>query len=205
METYQKRYQDVQTLEDERDELKEEVAGLKKKVAAMEQAMAKLPPAGEASTDIRQTYDDLITELKEFIAEGGVGVETRGEGVLITMRDRVLFKSGRTDLQKDGRAILTKVASVLSKTEGFYIRVGGHTDDVPISPVLRNRFPTNWELSALRASTVARFLIQKGAAPGSIILAAFSKYKPVADNSTAEGRRKNRRVEITLVRKDLYQ
>jgi chemotaxis protein MotB len=82
------------------------------------------------------------------------------------------------------------------------IRIEGHTDNVAINRSLAQRYPTNWELSAARAINVARYLEQQAIAPGSLSAAAFGEFKPVADNSTVEGRAKNRRIEIVLVPKD---
>jgi chemotaxis protein MotB len=115
------------------------------------------------------------------------------------MVDEVLFDSGEADLKPEGIAILKKIGGVLKKTEGRTIEVQGHTDNVPIRGALAQRFPTNWELSAARATNVVRFLQDEaGVAPTGLSAAARSEYQPRASNDTEEGRRQNRRIEILL-------
>jgi chemotaxis protein MotB len=82
------------------------------------------------------------------------------------------------------------------------IRIEGHTDAIPISGSLAQRYPTNWELSAARAINVARYLQKEAINPALLSAAGFGEFKPVADNATVEGRAKNRRIEIVLVPKD---
>jgi chemotaxis protein MotB len=82
------------------------------------------------------------------------------------------------------------------------IRIEGHTDNVQITGGLTRVFPSNWELSAARAINVTKFLQQQGLDPAYLSAAAFAEHKPVADNSTREGKAKNRRIEITLVARD---
>jgi len=82
------------------------------------------------------------------------------------------------------------------------IRIEGHTDDVQIAGLLAKRYPTNWELSAARAINVARHLQDQGIDPGQLSAVAYGEWKPVATNDTAEGKAKNRRIEIILVPKE---
>jgi chemotaxis protein MotB len=85
------------------------------------------------------------------------------------------------------------------------IRIVGHTDNVPISKAAQKVFPSNWELSAARATTVVRFLQQAGIAPERLIATGRAEYAPVAPNDSPEGRQKNRRIEITLIDPKLFQ
>jgi chemotaxis protein MotB len=78
------------------------------------------------------------------------------------------------------------------------IMVEGHTDDVPIGPKLRDRFPSNWELSAARAATVVRYLQEKGVAPKYLGAAGFSEYRALAPNDSAANRQRNRRIDVVL-------
>jgi chemotaxis protein MotB len=88
---------------------------------------------------------------------------------------------------------------VLKKAEGRQIEVQGHTDNVPIAGALAKKFPTNWELSAARATNVARLLHDEAKIdPKRLTATAFSEFAPRAPNDTPEGRRKNRRIEILL-------
>ena len=91
------------------------------------------------------------------------------------------------------------MAGVLEKTQGRSVEVQGHTDNVPIRGALAARYPTNWELSAARATGVVRFFQDEGGLdPSTLSAAARSEYRPRSANDTEEGRRQNRRIEILL-------
>jgi chemotaxis protein MotB len=94
--------------------------------------------------------------------------------------------------------VLAKIAPTLASLQGQQIVVQGFTDNVPIGPELRARFPSNLELSSARADDVARYLTQKGVPASTISAQGFGEERPVASNGTAEGRAKNRRVEIVI-------
>lgn len=108
-----------------------------------------------------------------------------------------LFAPASADLTDAGVGRLEEVVSELRDNGARMIRVEGHSDPVPLGASLRDRYPSNWELSAARASAVARALIDTyGFSPGRIEVAAFGDSQPIATNDTAEGRRRNRRVRI---------
>jgi chemotaxis protein MotB len=105
-------------------------------------------------------------------------------------------------VKPEGLVVLGKVIEILKTVNDKSIRIEGHTDNKPIMGPLTQRYPTNWELSAARAITVSRYLEKQGIAPGLLSASAFGEFKPVADNTTPEGRAKNRRIEIVLVPKE---
>ncbi|MCG3205316.1 MAG: hypothetical protein KCHDKBKB_02035 [Elusimicrobia bacterium] len=153
-------------------------------------------------SNVRNTYDELIEELKDDIAKGSVGVKETEKGLTITMGNQILFSSGKATLQPHGKKVLTQISNIIKKAEERMIQVEGHTDNQRIVGSLKNQFPSNWELSSARAASVIRFLqLEGGIDPDRLILTAFSEYRPLADNSTAQGRQQNRRVEITLLTK----
>lgn len=154
----------------------------------------------EKLSEVRSTYDDLIQRLQDDITSGAVEIERKGDDVTVTLGNQVLFRSGRADLQPRGMKILAEVATVLMTVGDREIRVEGHTDNIPISGALKARYPSNWELSASRASSVARFLQEKGVNPRQMIAVGAAEFRPVADNGTVEGRRQNRRVEIFIAK-----
>jgi chemotaxis protein MotB len=154
-------------------------------------------------TQVRGTYDELIQQLKDDIAKGGVSVHETTQGLVITLNNQILFQSGRAELQRAGKRVLVQIAGVLKGVQGHQIQVQGHTDNVKISGALKARFPSNWELSSARAASVLRFLQDVGKIdPSLLVLQAYADQKPVADNGTAEGRRQNRRVDIVLAPKE---
>lgn len=143
-------------------------------------------------------------QIEEFIyaekLDSKVGVEQKGDGIVIRFADALLFESGKAVLKKEAIKVLDILAEELKSYigQGYRLSFEGHTDNVPI----RNaQFPSNWELSASRAIAVAKFFIgEKGFVPGTISAEGFGEYMPIADNATAEGRAMNRRVEIKLTK-----
>jgi chemotaxis protein MotB len=100
--------------------------------------------------------------------------------------------------------VLRRIGGILKNIPEKNIRVEGHTDNVPIGPSLRAKYPTNWELGSARAINVVRYLQRDaGIEPLRLSAVSYGQYRPVASNRTAAGRSKNRRIEIILVDRDL--
>ncbi len=115
--------------------------------------------------------------------------------VRIVLTGDLLFNIGESELSANARDSLQKVTAVIRLTP-YMINVVGHTDNIPMRS---NKFRSNWELSVARASTVARYLIEDvGMDPNQFVVSGYSSYRPVAPNTTAENRAKNRRVEIII-------
>lgn len=138
---------------------------------------------------VRQLVDEGLLDPGEFT------VDLRVRGLALTLLSEVLFRSGSAELTPQGRAVVDDLAPRLRDT-GRDLVVEGHTDPLPISTW---RYPSNWELSAARAATVARELISRGVPADRISIAGYADTRPVADNSTPEGRRRNRRVEVVVI------
>jgi chemotaxis protein MotB len=116
--------------------------------------------------------------------------------VYVSMSDKLLFKSGVADVEDKGKDALKKLAEVLNKNSDVSIAIEGHTDNVPIKTA---SYKDNWDLSAARATNVVRLLTdQYGMDPRRLTAAGRGEFSPVADNSTPEGKAKNRRTEIVL-------
>jgi chemotaxis protein MotB len=124
----------------------------------------------------------------------------RGETVAVLPTD-ILFESGSADLSPEGVARLADVADRLrAEFAGREVRIEGYTDDRPIGPSLQTQYPSNWELSAARASIVARHLQWTHNLAGSQIeVVGLGPYHPLAGNDTPEGRQQNRRVRIAVM------
>jgi chemotaxis protein MotB len=115
------------------------------------------------------------------------------------LTDRVVFDSGRADLKPQAGPILGQIATLLrTQGGGRQIQVDGHTDNVPVRV---GPFRDNWDLSSARATTVVRFFIHAGLRPGLLSAGGFAANHPVVSNATAQGRARNRRVEILLARR----
>ena len=149
---------------------------------------------------IEKEMEEIVSEVRELVLfnklGGEVSVTKTEDGVVITMSDLLLFAKGGTRLSEKGLDILEKVAVVLSKL-AYHVKIRGHTDSSPISSSM---FPSNWELSSARASTVVRLLVKNGVPPKYISAEGYAHYHPVATNDTAKGRALNRRVEIVYER-----
>ena len=119
--------------------------------------------------------------------------------VKVTLANAILFPDGGAQLNAAGEATLAKIAPVLKTLTGQKIEIKGFTDNVPIGPELRAKFPTNLALSKARADAVVNFLVARGVPAGIMVAIGLGEAQPVASNDTAAGRAKNRRVEIDIV------
>jgi chemotaxis protein MotB len=111
----------------------------------------------------------------------------------------VLFARGDAALEARGQKVMRRVAETLRANPGRAFEIAGHTDDDPVAGKLAERFPTNWELSTARATNVVRFLVEQCEVPGrQLVAAGYAAERPAASNKSARGRKKNRRIEITM-------
>ncbi len=154
----------------------------------------------EAGAMVQKEVEDIVSDVKELVMfnklGGNVKVEENEDGAIITISDVLLFSPGNAAMHQSGTPVMAKIAKVLAQFS-YPITVAGHTDNIPIST---RQYPSNWELSAVRASDVVRFLISQGVQPSLLSAVGRAEFKPIADNKTAKGRAKNRRVEIVYER-----
>ena len=157
------------------------------------------------TTDNLQILKEIVSEyIKENDVELNIEVELTSRGLIIRFPDNALFDSGKATLKKSSIDTLLFLGQLLNdeKFEDRAIRIEGHTDNVPINTV---KYPSNWELSTSRATNVAKFFINNSKIdPFRIAASGYSEYHPIADNTTKEGRAKNRRVDIVVLSK-LFQ
>ena len=178
---------DLESIKSENAALKEQVDGLK---VQKEEELQKLKAA----------YDELVSGLKTEIEAGEIQIKRMKDRLSVNLVEKILFDSGRADLKQSGIAILSKVGTQLNRIKGKRIQIEGHTDNVPIGGRLKEKFPSNWELSSSRALAVVHFLQDKvGIDPEKLSAAGYGEYQPVASNETAEGKAANRRIEIVLL------
>ncbi|WP_160683470.1 flagellar motor protein MotB [Clostridium sp. C2-6-12] len=153
-----------------------------------------------------KTEEDKMTEIKKMLEQeigkegysDKVKVNLTSEGLEITIQDAVLFKSGEAEIRSDVSPLLSKLSDMLHDLENK-VKIVGHTDNVPIKNA---RFPSNWELSATRAINVMNYMVTStGITANRASIEAHGEYMPKYDNNTEEGRAKNRRVEIIVIRK----
>lgn len=148
--------------------------------------------------DLESTKRILEEQLKKEIADRQVSVSMEERGLVITVLTQVLFDSGKAELKPEFISILDRVAKVLvHQVPDRYIEVQGHTDNQPIK---YSGWKSNWELSCGRALSVVHYLTEEhGLETERVNAACFGEYRPVASNSTEEGKQKNRRVEIVIL------
>ena len=192
-----------------------EHADLRSPDAATEPADAKAPAAAseppispadrkelardaERLQHMEQLAMKVDRNLLALVRDGQVRVTRGARGIAIEINAAVLFDAARAELKPASAEPLRSVAKVLA---GFVepIQVEGHTDDLPIAT---HEYRSNWELSAARAASVARFLIDEGIAPGRMGAAGYAEFRPLAANRDAESRQRNRRVTLMVLSAD---
>lgn len=192
-------------LQDTVNDLSYMVTSLEGQKAAMSQQLeATVADISRAKEEeiarARATYDELAAGMKAEIEQGQVMLTQLADRLSVSMVDKILFPSGEAGITPEGLKVLERVGRILKNTQNKIIRVEGHTDNVPIHARLQKQYPTNWELSAARATNVVRFLQEAaGIAPERLQAIGMAEFKPVASNATPAGRGRNRRIEIALV------
>ncbi len=161
----------------------------------IQQAMNMKNPAEE------KVFAAMISKIKSYAKAKGIvaniDVKEDGRGIVINLSDKVLYESGKADLSPTAKAMLDDIAGILF-TSNKHIKVEGHTDNIPIN---NERYPSNWQLSTDRATSVIMYWLSKYPADaGRLSAAGYGQYRPVATNATPYGRAKNRRVEIIVLR-----
>jgi chemotaxis protein MotB len=187
---------DKASLEQQKSALEQQQAQSRKQIDALEQEKTKLLTVTQED---KSQYDALVKNLTEEVQKGQLQVRQYKDMLTVDVAEQMFFDSGRADLKDTGKEVLKKVAGALKGYEDKVIRVVGHTDNVPIKTRV---FPSNWELSVARATTVVRYLQETGIPPERMVASGRAEYQPVAENDTPDGRKKNRRIEITLVDKN---
>lgn len=176
----------IQNLESERDvliEARHKAENLKK----------------EEVVEVSKTYEGLIENMKSEIEKGQIEISNLKGKLSVKMNDEILFSSGSAEIVPEGREVLKKIGQSLKEAADKMIIIEGHTDNIPIKGPLAETYPTNWELSTARAVSVVRYLSEKAGMDATRLEAAgLGEHHPVEDNSTKEGRAKNRRIEIRI-------
>jgi chemotaxis protein MotB len=185
-------------------QLIEENKGLSEQLAQLKSDLEKerstVQVQKEEISELDRTREEIESSLKKQIANKDVRIEEIEGKLKVTFVDKILFDSGSVKVKAEGQEVLLRLAESFKANTDQLIVVEGHTDDVKIGAALLDRFPTNWELSAARATAVVRFMQEKGEiAPERLTASGFSYYRPVASNETEEGRKENRRIEILLL------
>ena len=156
-----------------------------------------IPGIPEGPTQSEEVAGQLTSMLSAQNLGNQVSVQTNIEGVLISLSERLIFADGQTELPPDALLVLDTIVEMMLPIENK-IKVVGHTNDNPSTNPL---YPTNWELSLARATSVAKYLIDNGVAPERMIISGQGEYAPVFPNDTEQHKGLNARVEIVIMYK----
>jgi chemotaxis protein MotB len=178
-----------------REQLTEDVAKLEKTrdllTNNLREHEAKVAELSKRSTE----YEGLVNDLEREVSSGQIQITQLREGLRLGLAQDILFRSGSATLEPYGVELLGKVSEQLTK-HPQQVEVQGHTDNVPLSA--SSRWGGNWELAAARAASVVRLFEKKGVDPKHLRAVSYGEYAPVDTNDNAEGRARNRRIEIRL-------
>lgn len=177
--------------------------------AFLQEKMALLDEREKTINDLQNminAQNERVQSLLSSVQDALMGfnsdelsVKLKDGKVYVAMSDKLLFESGSARVDKRGKEALAKLAEVLNKQNDIDVFIEGHTDNKPINTV---QFKDNWDLSVIRATSVVRILTKDyGVSPLQIQPSGRGEYMPVADNSTTEGRARNRRTEIIMAPK----
>lgn len=156
---------------------------------------------GDVLEKENEEFKKILEQINDFIKENNleksITLTLDERGLLIRFLDTVLFDSGKADIKNEAKYIIEMISDVI-KQSGKSIRVEGHTDNVPIRT---EKFPSNWELSTSRAVNVLKYIIElNDIEPHTISAAGYGEYRPIDTNDTPEGKQRNRRVDIVVLR-----
>lgn len=196
-----------------------DTGALKAKLASTQDELARLQAESQTNLDLianlktqvadlqkekemaGQMARNLESEMRADLESKDITISNLKGRLTVTIVDRVMFDSGEAVLKPDGAAVMQKIASLLAAHPKLKIHVIGHTDNVPIRSGAR--FLSNWELSTARALAAVHYLTERaGVDPRRVGAVGYGEFHPIADNSTADGRAKNRRIAITILPED---
>jgi chemotaxis protein MotB len=186
----------IGALEAENADLRDQLDGFDEKYANQKELLEQLKKQEALAKERLKIISDMLSKFESLIKAGKLKVKIRDGKMLLELPSAVLFKSGESNLSKDGEKTLAEVAPVLASIKNREFQVAGHTDNQPIK---KSEFESNWELSVARALKVVTFLEKSGVKPKNLSVAGYSQYQPVADNSGPKGKAANRRIEIVVM------
>jgi chemotaxis protein MotB len=148
-----------------------------------------------------EQMENMVSDLREYIHKNNldarISVANEERGVVVSFQDPVLFPSGSAEMVPSAASIIQGVGRIIVQSDN-YVRVEGHTDNMPINNAL---FPSNWELSSARATRIVQVLIREiGFPPQRLSATAYGEYRPRAPNNSEPNRQLNRRVDIVVLR-----
>lgn len=157
-------------------------------------AGAGVLPGSESLLAVRAAIDRTFAANKTL--RDRAAIRNTERGLVVSLTEAGFFAPGEAEIRSDALPLLDALAETLRQTE-TPLRVEGHTDSLPIATA---RYPSNWELSAARATTVLTHLVAQGVPGSKLSIGGYADGRPIADNATADGRALNRRVDLVVLR-----
>ncbi len=148
--------------------------------------------------------EDLMTKMKSFLQNSdnykkSFQISAKDGRVLLQVNNQAFYKAGSADIGPNAEELVNLLSWILKKFPDFILHIQGHTDN---SPIVTEAFPSNWELSAVRATNVLRMLMKTGVSAKRLTATGYADVFPIANNETKMGRNKNRRIEFVLETKE---
>jgi chemotaxis protein MotB len=205
--------QEVQAVHQQRVELQERYQGVTANLDTTQQHLRALMAEVEEENAIRQVKEEqeaelsarlegvhgqFIEQLQDEIQDHTLTVQQNGDHVLVRMAGGAVFNQGMTSVRPKGRMILRKISRILQNHPDYEVHVEGHSDNMPLNAELRERWGTNWGLSAARAASVIHCLQLLGVPPDHLEARGYGAVRPLVHHDTPEGRRQNRRIDIIV-------
>ncbi len=157
----------------------------------------------EGDPALREIFTELQTILQDELKNSRIEMRQEKRGIVISLGEAGFFDSGSANLKPDSLEVIDQIAVKLRKllnTNGIAVRIEGHTDNVPLISSRNNKIRDNWELSIFRAKSVLdRLKNRHGFPANSLVFSGYGEHRPIASNATAEGRARNRRVDIVVL------
>ena len=171
----------------------------KKKEALIHQQPSPVVSASISNSEPNNPMESIQKDMQNAVTGLGMDdqviIQAREQEILITMKENVTFHTGEAEILKGSEPIRNTIAQIVQRYPSFKVEIDGHTDDQPINT---RRFPSNWELSVARATSVLKYCHKLGLDPARFTITGNAEQRPLSPNSTPELRAQNRRVEIRL-------
>lgn len=193
-------WQQNQQLQELKTSFEQNEAQYQKLTNDLAASKARIDRLLEEKDSVLQAQKGLEQDMRKMLESKDITV-SQGQGkLLVEILDRVMFDSGQAILKTEGEQVLQKIAQILAQYPNRQVQIIGHTDNVPI----RNRYASNWELSTARATAAVRFLCDSGGVdPRRLGAVGYGEFRPIADNSTEDGRAHNRRIAVVILSEEL--
>ncbi len=198
---------DMASLEKQRQESMTAVADALRQVmdakGELDRVKSQIGTLEQEKTAVVRTRDSLEQELRGTLKDKDLVISELQGKLTVNILDRVLFTPGEAALKPEGETVLRQIAGVLARYPDRQVLVSGHTDNLPFKAA-KPKFASNWELSVARATAAVRFLSEKaGVNPRRLAAVGYGEFHPVAENATAAGRARNRRIELVILAREI--